>query len=35
MNPLRAILFKLLSVALFVIMASLIKAASDQVPAGQ
>ncbi|WP_413864549.1 DMT family transporter [Albidovulum sp.] len=35
MNPLRGILLKLASVAVFMAMASLIKAASDNVPPGQ
>lgn len=35
MNPLRGILLKLASVAVFMTMASLIKAASDAVPPGQ
>lgn len=35
MNPLRGIALKLVSVVLFVTMASLIKAASDVVPSGQ
>ncbi|MGB5836348.1 MAG: DMT family transporter [Albidovulum sp.] len=35
MNPQRGILFKLASVAIFMSMASLIKAASDTVPPGQ
>lgn len=35
MNPLRGILFKVMSVAVFMTMASLIKATSDDVPAGQ
>lgn len=35
MNPLRGILFKILSVMTFMGMASLIKAASDTVPPGQ
>ncbi|SHJ00073.1 DMT family transporter [Wenxinia saemankumensis] len=35
MNPLRGIALKILSVCIFVAMASLIKAASDHVPPGQ
>lgn len=35
MNPLHGILLKILSVATFIIMASLIKSTSAQVPAGQ
>jgi drug/metabolite transporter (DMT)-like permease len=35
MQPLRGILFKVLSVCVFMIMASLIKASSDVVPPGQ
>ncbi|WP_342077518.1 DMT family transporter [Yoonia sp. SS1-5] len=35
MQPLRGIMFKVLSVCLFMAMASLIKAASDNVPPGQ
>lgn len=35
MNPLRGILYKILSVAFFVTMAACIKAASEQVPPGQ
>lgn len=35
MQPLRGILFKVLSVCMFMFMASLIKAASDAVPPGQ
>lgn len=35
MNPFRGILFKVMSVAVFICMASLIKATSDDVPAGQ
>ena len=35
MNPLRGILYKILAVTVFMGMASLIKAASDQVPSGQ
>jgi len=35
MNPLRGILFKVLSVSIFMGMASLVKAASADVPAGQ
>ena len=35
MNPSRAILLKLLSVATFVVMQGLIKATSDHVPAGE
>lgn len=35
MQPLRGILFKTLSVCTFMIMASLIKAASAEVPPGQ
>ena len=34
-SPLRGILFKLLSVALFVVMASLVKASAPHVPPGQ
>ncbi|TRW99431.1 DMT family transporter [Paracoccus sp. M683] len=35
MNPLRGILLKLGSVTIFVVMAALIKATADEVPAGQ
>lgn len=35
MQPLRGILFKTLSVCTFMVMASLVKAASDEVPPGQ
>ena len=35
MNPLRAILFKLTAVTLFVVMSSLIKVAADHVPPGE
>lgn len=35
MQPLRGILFKVISVAMFMVMASLIKAASAEVPPGQ
>ena len=35
MQPLRGILFKIMSVMMFMGMASLIKAASDEVPPGQ
>ena len=35
MNPLRGILFKVLSVTIFVIMATCIKAVADHVPPGQ
>ncbi|MCA1774746.1 MAG: EamA/RhaT family transporter, partial [Loktanella sp.] len=35
MNPLRGILLKVMSVTVFMAMASLIKAASDVVPPGQ
>ena len=35
MQPLRGILFKIMSVMMFMGMASLIKAASDEAPPGQ
>jgi len=35
MRPLRGILFKLLSVTLFIVMSALVKFVSDEVPAGQ
>jgi drug/metabolite transporter (DMT)-like permease len=35
MSPLRGILLKIISVLIFIVMASLIKAVSDTVPPGQ